>query len=125
MIIAYIINVASLYLLVFNNEERSSMYTANNDGDNIPPCGTPLEIVKYGEISAPHLITYSSCLVYQNISILTIRICIDRLSNFLNSVHTVIKSNTIIGFRRVKKTCILRTFMQVIIFGNRFNSKYT
>ena len=43
-------------LLVFNNEERSSIYTANNDGDNIPPYRTPLEIVKYGDISAPHLI---------------------------------------------------------------------
>ena len=40
-------------LLAFNNEERSSIYTANNDGDNIPPCRTPLEIVKYGDISAP------------------------------------------------------------------------
>ena len=69
-------------LLVFNNEERSSIYkkkiaffffTANNDGDNIPPCRTLLEIVKYGDISAPHLI--HSCLVYQlYISILTIRI---------------------------------------------------
>ena len=29
-------------LLVFNNEERLSIYTANNDGDNIPPCRTPL-----------------------------------------------------------------------------------
>ena len=62
-----------LILLVFNNEERSSMYRANNDEDNILPCRTPLEIVKYGDISAPHLI-HSSCLVYQNISILTIRI---------------------------------------------------
>ena len=53
-----------LILLVFNNEERSSIYTANNDGDNIPPCRTPLEIVKYGDISAPHLI-HSSCFVYQ------------------------------------------------------------
>ena len=52
--------------LVFNNEERS----ANNDGDNIPPCRTPLEIVKYGDISAHQ---HSSCLGYQNISILTIR----------------------------------------------------
>ena len=43
-------------LLLFNNEERSSMHTANNDRDNIPPCRTPLEIVKYGDISAPHLI---------------------------------------------------------------------
>ena len=60
-------------LLVFNNEERSSIYTANNDGDNIPPCRTPLEIVKYGDISAPHLI-HSSCFVYQYISILTIKI---------------------------------------------------
>ena len=33
-------------LLVFNIEERSSMYTANNDGDSIPPCRTPLKIVK-------------------------------------------------------------------------------
>ena len=59
-------------LLVFNNKERSSVYTANNDGDSYPPCRTPLEIVKYGDISAPHL-KHSSCLVYQNISILTIR----------------------------------------------------
>ena len=43
-------------LLVFNNEGRSSMYTANNDGGNIPPCRTPLEMVKYGGISAFHLI---------------------------------------------------------------------
>ena len=27
-------------LLVFNNEEKSSRYTANNDRDNIPPCRT-------------------------------------------------------------------------------------
>ena len=60
-------------LLVFNHEERSSMYTANNDVDNIPSCRTPLEIIKYGDISALHLI-HSSFLVYQNISILTIRI---------------------------------------------------
>ena len=33
-------------LLVFNNVERSSMYTANTDGDNIPPYRTLLEIVK-------------------------------------------------------------------------------
>ena len=55
-------------LLVFNNEERASMYTTNNDGYNIPPCHTPLEIVKCGDISASHLI-HSSCLVYQCISI--------------------------------------------------------
>ena len=53
--------------------KRDHPYTANNDGDNIPPCRTPLEIVKYGDISAPHLI-HSSCFVYQYISILTIRI---------------------------------------------------
>ena len=70
-------------LLVFNNVERSS--TANNDGHNIYPCRTPLEIVKYGDTSAPHLV-YSSCLVYQNISILTITIGFDWLSNFLNNV---------------------------------------
>ena len=62
-----------LILLVFNNEEKSSRYTANNNGDNIPSCRTPLEIVKYGHISAPHLM-HTSYLVYQNISILTIRI---------------------------------------------------
>ena len=60
-------------LLVSNNEERSSMYTTNNDRDSIPPCRTPLEIVKYGDISAPHLI-HNFSLVYQYISILTIRI---------------------------------------------------
>ena len=60
-------------LLVFNHEEKSSMYTANNDGDNIHSCRTPLETIKYGGISAPHLI-HSYCLVYQKISILTIRI---------------------------------------------------
>ena len=60
-------------LYVFNNEERSSMYTAKNDGDNVSPCRSQLEIVKYGDISAPHLI-HSYCLVYQYISILTIRI---------------------------------------------------
>ena len=78
-------------LLVFNNEERSSTYTANIDGDNIPPCRTPLEIVKYGDISALHLI-HSSCLVYQYISILTIRIRNDRLSNFLNNVQWFTRS---------------------------------
>ena len=78
-------------LLVFNNEERSSMYTSNNDGDNIPPCRAPLEIVKYGDISAPQLI-HSSCLVYQYISILTIRIWIDRLSNLLNNVQWLTRS---------------------------------
>ena len=60
-------------LPVFNNKERSSMYTANNDGDNIPSCRTPLKIVKHDDILTLHLI-HSSCLVYQNISILTIRI---------------------------------------------------
>ena len=40
-------------LLVFNNIEKSSMYTKNNDGDNIPPCRTRLEKVKYDDISAP------------------------------------------------------------------------
>ena len=64
MINAYIIDVASYPACIVNNEERSSIYTANNDGDNIPPCRTPLEIVKYGDISAPHLI-HSSCFVYQ------------------------------------------------------------
>ena len=48
-------------LLVFNNEERSSMYAANNNGDNIPHCRTPLEIVTYGDILAPR--SCSSCLV--------------------------------------------------------------
>ena len=43
-------------LLLFNNEERSSIYTANNDRDNIPPFCISLEIVKYSEISALHLI---------------------------------------------------------------------
>ena len=42
-------------LLVFNNEDRSSIYTTNNDGNNIPPGRTPLEIVKYGNISTSHL----------------------------------------------------------------------
>ena len=32
------------------------MYTTTNDGDNIPSCRTPLEIVKYGDISALHII---------------------------------------------------------------------
>ena len=27
-------------MLVLSNEERSSMYVANKDGDNIPPCRT-------------------------------------------------------------------------------------
>ena len=108
--------------LVFNNEERSSMYTANNDGHNIHPCRTPLEIVKYGDTSAPHLV-HSSCLVYQNISILTIRIRFDWLGNFLN---IVLRSYlTIIIFRKTKKTCIHKIIIQVIIFDKRFNGKYT
>ena len=45
MINAYIINVAS-YPAVFDNEERSSMYTANNDGDNIPTCRTLLALYR-------------------------------------------------------------------------------
>ena len=78
-------------LLAFNNEERSSLYTANNDGDNMPPCLTPLEIVKYGDISGPQLIN-SFCLVYQYISILTIIIIIDQFSNFLNNVQWFTRS---------------------------------
>ena len=47
-------------LLVFNNEDRSSMYTANYDGYNITPCHTLLEVIKYGDVSAPHVIHSSS-----------------------------------------------------------------
>ena len=32
-------------LVVFNNEDRSSMYTANYDGYNITPCRTLLEVI--------------------------------------------------------------------------------
>ena len=42
-------------MLVFYNEERSSMYTANNDGDNFLPGRNLLEIVKYDDISAPNI----------------------------------------------------------------------
>ena len=34
-------------LLVLSNEEKTSLYIANKDGDNIPPCRTPLVILKY------------------------------------------------------------------------------
>ena len=40
-------------LLVFNDEVRSSMYTAINDRDNIPPCRTPLEIVNMATFQLP------------------------------------------------------------------------
>ena len=46
MINAYIINVVSYPARTYN-VGRSSVHTANNDGDNIPPCRTLLEIVKY------------------------------------------------------------------------------
>ena len=39
-----------ILLVLCNKERSSSMYIANKDGDNIPPCGTPLLILKYNDI---------------------------------------------------------------------------
>ena len=49
------INVTSYPACISKNEERTSMYTGNKGEANIPPCRTPLKIVKYDDISAPHL----------------------------------------------------------------------
>ena len=57
-------------ILVFSNEESSSIYTANKGRDNVPPCRTPLKIVKYENFSIPHPMR-NSCLMYKNIIILT------------------------------------------------------
>ena len=44
MVNAYIADMTSNPASL-SNEETSSMYIANKDGDNIPPCRTPLLIL--------------------------------------------------------------------------------
>ena len=48
--------IRSPILEVFNKTLNLSMQTLKRIGDIIPPCFTPLETVKYGEIVLPHLI---------------------------------------------------------------------
>ena len=59
------ININQIHpiLLVLSNEGRyrSSIYTANKDRDNIPPCRSPLLVLKYYDISVPYPIN-TACL---------------------------------------------------------------
>ena len=91
---------------LINILDRSSIYTENSAGESIPPCLTPLEILKNEDLILPHCIQ-SSCVRYQKHKTRTMIIGTSLKINFLNIVQWFILSKALDASRKQVYTGLL------------------
>ena len=84
---------------LINKLDRSSIYTENSFGKSIPPCLTPLEILKNEDLILLHCIQ-SSCVRYQKHKTRTMMIGTSLKINFLNIVQWFILSKALDASRK-------------------------